>query len=373
VGEVLDQSLYTTGLRVDNRSRAGLGQDILGILTYGVEAYWDKGEGRTDGAPRDGVPDAKNRFLAAYVQGQIEFEKLPGGMSATILPGLRFDSYSSESSGSPENSDQEVSPKIAVQLRPVKPLTLLGSYAKAFRAPTIGELFPTGTHFVIPGFGTNSFVPNPDLKPQTTDTWEAGASLQFRDLVDSGDRFQVKGVHYWVKGKDFIDIVVFQPGPPACFPPACDGTTMSENVANARLDGYEIEARYESSRYLFSASFAHIDGEDEDTGAPLGVLTPDTLNLHAAVKLPEHDVRVGWRFIHANDFTNTDDPALERDSYNVHNAYLTWQAPRTGSFPGLGLSLGVDNIFDEAYARSASDAFEPGRNFKMTLFYRKSL
>lgn len=370
-GQVQEQLLTTSGLRVDNRTRLPVADNIFTVLTYGVEGYRDEGEGREDGGPRDGVPDAKAWFGATFAHAQIEFENLWGeGTGITLLPGLRYDRYTSESSGNSDNTSDEISPKIAVQVRPVRPLSIFGSWARAFRAPSLGELYPSGTHFSIPGFGVNSFIPNPDLRPQTTDTFEAGLGLRFRDVLDGGDTAQVKGSHYWMTGKNFIDLVVIQPGPPACFPPNCNGTTQSVNVANARLNGYEIEANYDHSNYLLAASFAHIDGEDEDTGEPLGVLTPDTLSLHAAYRIPQNRLQVGWRFVHADDFTNTSDASLRRESYDLHHAYVQWRAGGEDPLAGLGVTFGIDNIFDKDYARVANSASEPGRNFKVTVNYR---
>jgi outer membrane receptor protein involved in Fe transport len=81
-------------------------------------------------------------------------------------------------------------------------------------------------------------------------------------------------------------------------------------------------------------------------------------------------LQVGWRFVHADDFTNTSDASLRRESYDLHHAYVQWRAGGEDPLAGLGVTFGIDNIFDKDYARVANSASEPGRNFKVTVNYR---
>ena len=58
------------------------------------------------------------------------------------------------------------------------------------RAPSLTELHTDGVHFATPGFplgptgptftGVNSFVPNPDLEPDTSLQYETGARWRSR-------------------------------------------------------------------------------------------------------------------------------------------------------------------------------------------------
>jgi len=291
----------------------------------------------------------------------------------TMIPGLRYDFYTSNADDSEEKkTSTEFSPKFALQIRPIEQISIFGSWGKAFRAPNLNELFPTGTHFVIAGFGTNSFITNTELEPQTTITREVGMGLRFRSVITRNDQFKVKGARYWIKGQNFIDTEVINPSPPACFPPNCNGTTQSINVPSASLQGYEIEGSYESKYALFEAGYAEIDGQNNDTEAPLGVLTPDKLTLHAAAKLPQYNSRLGWRLSYFDDFTNTTDVTLLRSGYYLSDVYAHWSASKDSFLSGLGITVGVDNLFDKKYSRIANNSPEPGRNYKATLRYSKS-
>ncbi|WP_026989137.1 TonB-dependent receptor domain-containing protein [Fodinicurvata sediminis] len=369
-GERLFRRIETVGLRGENRSHFRFSENSDVTFTYGVEAHRDKQTGRVDGGPRESVPDAESDYAGAFLQGEFSFREPFGALPGEILliPGLRYDYYKSSSDNAEDNKDTALSPRIGASYLPTDWSLLFASYGEAFRAPTFGELYPSGVHFQIPGFGVNNFIPNPDLEPQKTRTLEIGAGLDFKDIFVARDRFQIKGSRYWTKGKDFIDVEVVQPGPPACFPPNCNGTTQNVNVEDAKLSGNEIEASYDHPRFRLSANYADIDGENEETGEKLGVLFPRRVNLDGTLKLPEFDSFLGWRILAADDFDKTEDPAEERDGYVVHDLYAGW-VPQEGPLEGLRIDFGIDNVFDKTYARTYTDAPEPGRNFKGMISY----
>lgn len=376
VGEVLKRDVDTLGFRLDNRSRLALTDDAFVTFTYGAEGYRDEQDGGAGGAERGGVPDAEAEFSGLYGQAQVSllepFGVLPGELR--ILPGLRYDSYTSSSAIAADNSDDALSPRLGVSYLPTEWSLLFANYAHAFRAPTINELYTTGVHFQIPvGAGiTNRFVSNPNLQPQTTETFEVGGGLDFDSVVAAGDRAQVKVSHYVIHGEDFIDLQVDQPtmfvdcNP--FIPGACDGTTRSVNVADAKLRGTEVEGSYENDRVRLGLGLSTIDGENQDTGAKLGVLTPTELTVQAALKLPEVDSVVGWRMLAAGEFTKVNSAADERDGFAVHDVWASWR-PADLPVDGLEVTLGVQNVFDKAYARVATDALEPGRNVTALVSY----
>lgn len=373
-GELLKRDVDTYGFRIDNRSRFSLTEDIFTTLTIGAEGYRDEQEGAASGGTRGGVPDAEDSFIGGFAQAEINWTRpfgfLPGDIY--IVPGLRYDRFESESSqAGADAEDSAWSPRVGTSYMPVKWLNVFGSYSEAFRAPTMDELYSTGVHFSLGPTATNRFVPNPNLKPQKTDTFEFGAGVNFDDVLEENDRFEIKASRYYTDGENFIDLQVNQPGPPACnfgIPGDCDGTTASVNVADAELDGTEVEAHYENYRFKVKAGFSNVDGKDKQTGAKLGVLTPAMGTLDAAIKMPETHSIIGWRVIAADDFDKVNAPSEERDGYVVHGVYFAWTASE-GPLKGLRLDLGVDNIFDKAYARVYASSYETGRNFKGGIRY----
>lgn len=360
-GEKLKRDVDTVGFRVDNRSRLMLSEQVGTTFTYGVEAYRDTQNGATDGGDREGVPDAQSTFYGFFTQAEVAiaepFGFLPGDF--LIIPGLRFDSYHSTSDIDASNEDQAVSPRIGASYLPTEWLMGFVSYGHAFRAPTFNEIYSTGVHF-SQGPVVNNFIPNPDLKPQRTRTLEFGAGLDFDDVFEAGDRLQVKASQFHIWGKDFIDLEVLQPG--------FVGTTQSVNVPKAKLQGKEIEASYDGPRFLASVGYSTIDGENEETEAKLGVLTPDQWTFIGGVKVPEIDSIVGWRTIIADEFDKVNEADEVREAYDTHDIFFAWQ-PSEGLLKGVRVDLGVDNLFDENYARVYTGVSEPGRNFKGLVSY----
>ncbi|MCY3701639.1 MAG: TonB-dependent receptor [Rhodospirillales bacterium] len=381
-GELLKRDVATIGLRLDNRSRLEVWKGISTTLTYGAEYYRDDQVGAAGSRDRDGVPDAETAFLGSFVQAETLLDDglglLPGHV--LVVSGLRYDEYETSSQGARSNEDGELSSRLGVSWTPTRWLMAFANYGDDFRAPTINEIYLSGIHFRLPlddGLSlANRFVENPDLRPQKTRTMEFGGGLSFDDIFESGDSGWIKASHFRIAGEDFIDISLEQPpvfGPngllPECRRPgACDGRTVSTNVSKAMLDGWEIEAMYESARLRVTLGFSSIDGTDETTGEHLGVLTPDQLSTDLLVKLPEIDSAAGWRLLAADSFDKVNDEDEERSGYEVHNVYFSWQ-PSLTLLKGVRIDLGVDNLFDKAYSRVFTGAFEPGRNVKASASY----
>lgn len=367
----LTRELETTGIRLDNRSRMMHAEGLGTLLTYGVELFRDEQTGRdstsADGT-RSGVPDAEATTMAGFVQAEITWDSPFGTPGSWLLvPGLRYDRFENEADGGNSIDDSHLSPKVALSYMPTDWLMVFGSYAEAFRAPTMDELYADGVHFSVPGFGSNFFTGNPDLKSQKTKNWEVGSGLRFEDVLETGDLFSLKGSWFWIEGDDFINLEVNQPAPPACFPPNCNGTTQAVNVADAELSGMEIEGGYENRRIIARVGYSTLDGEDEETGRPLGVLQPNRLNTELAFKIHEIDTLVGWRGTFAGRLDRAD-PGEERDAYQVHDLFASW-APLEGPLEGVRVDAGIENIFDKTYTRVATDAVEEGRNYRLGVSY----
>lgn len=379
-GRIVDQNVDTYGLFIDNRSRLALAERSSLTLTYGVEASRDEQEGydsaSTDGI-RSGVPNAEAEFAGAFLQGSFEVKDvIPGTL--TVIPGVRYDSFSADSAIDDSTSDDEVSPKIAVSYEPVRGLIGFASFGRAFRAPSINELYNEGTHFAIPlsngQTAVNSFVANPDLKPEVSDTLEFGVGYERAGTLLKNDEFRIKGAYFQSEVENLIDISVNSAGPSrGCFIPpynGCNaGTTNTVNTPEAELEGYELEMSYDAPRFYVTAGFSSIDGENTRTGESLGVLTPDRLTTDFGLRLQEIDTVVGIEGEFASGFDNIDDASEERGGYSVFDLYLQW-APKEVAVQGLTINLGVDNVFDRDYERVFAGVSEPGRNFKGSIAYR---
>tara|TARA_R110002073_G_scaffold184636_9_gene343075 strand:+ start:128 stop:2239 length:2112 start_codon:yes stop_codon:yes gene_type:complete len=374
-GRVVDRQLDSWGLRADQRFEFAVGAMDAG-LTVGGEIHEDEQSGFDSagvGGVRGGVPDASTRFEGVFAQleltGAAPFG-LPGEFA--LLPGVRFDNYESETSGIAANEDSATSGRFGVSYSPNDTVLVFANWAQAFRAPSVNEIYLDGTHFSLPHpilgaptFISNQFIANPNLRPESTETIEAGIGLQFEDMARTGDSLEIKASVFETQAEDLINLFVNFAFDPTCFAPPflpCSaGTTNSANVNSATLQGFEVLADYRSGPFSLSASLSETDGEDDVTGAPVGALTPLRLFVDARWRMDAQRVTLGGRAEFAGAFDKTATVAEERDGYTLVDLYARWQpfAER-----GLSLNAAVNNVFDEDYERVFAGVSEAGRGVR---------
>lgn len=388
------REIETNGVSLRNASRFLLGP-VETTLTIGGDWYEDSQVGTDStatGGIRGGVPNGSAEFTGVFVQAEAEIERpfgLPGRL--IVIPGVRHDSFESSSDLSPDKaSDDKVSPRFAASYAPVEWLRLYASYAEGFRAPSVNELYLDGVHFSVPhpilfnpGLGqmvfvSNNFVPNADLKPESSETVEVGFGLDFRNVLTGEDRLQGKVSYFESDVSDLINLTVDFAYDPTCFAPpgffpCTAGTTNSANIAGASLEGWEAEAAYDAPAWYARAALSTIDGTDTSTGEDLGTLTPDRLTLDAGLKLSALNARIGTRVQVADEFERralsggTLGVAERRAGYVVLDLYGSW---RPEFAPSLRIDAGIDNILDHDYDRVFAGVSEPGRNFKIAVSWQ---
>lgn len=376
---IVGRTVESWGVSLDNRTSFDIGEFFFTRFTYGGEIYEDKQSGydnATADGSRGGVPDATRRFYGAFIQGELEWNSPIGEW--TIIPAVRWDRFENMANGFADTSDDHFSPKVGASWKPIPELILFGNWAEAFRAPSYNEIYADNVHFqlpvftgmVPPTFVSNNFIPNPDLKPEESETIEFGAGVDFGDVLQMGDRLMVKG-NWW--RSDVDDLISLDVNIPAgCFgapfPPCGSGAafgnyTRNVNVTNARVKGVEIEGSYDNDYVFLRANFSHITGRDRDNGEYVGSLQPDIFFIDGGVKIPNIDVRLGGRLTLAGTFTKVDDVNEYRDSYERGDIYAIW-APTSGFLKGFRVDLGINNVADTDYEVVAAGVSEPGRNYK---------
>ena len=372
----VERDLTTTGIRAENRAEFALGGLDMALVA-GAEWYEDEQEGfdsaTTDGV-RGGVPSGSTRFTGIWAQLESTLDLGAAG-ELIVLPGVRFDQYESQSSAADDNTDEAVSPRIAATWAPNDSVRVFGSWSEAFRAPSLNELYLSDTHFSLPHpilgapvFITNSFIANPDLKPEETETIEIGAAFSHQGLFTANDRLEIKGAWFQTEAEDLINLNVDFAFNPTCFAPPftpCSaGTTYSENLSEAELEGFEIAAAYSVGAFELSGSIFEVDGEDKATGDPLGALQPVMGFVNARYTFEPQRLTLGGRVAFASDFDKVASAAEERDGYAVLDLYAAW-TPMADQ--PLRINLGVDNVFDEDYERVFAGVSEAGRSVRIDL------
>jgi len=361
-GRVQSRSIETLGFTADNQSRFDFGANQRHTLSYGVEIYRDVQEGAStataDGS-RAGVPDADTLNYGVYLQDEVTFETSAGRFM--VIPAARFDRFQSDDDDGNSQDESAVSPKLSLSYNPTKNYVLFGSIAQAFRAPNMTELYSSGQHFpgFAPFFPDNHFIPNPDLKPETVTTFEAGAGFNFKNLIAKNDQIKVKGAWHRSRGEDFInqEVDIFA------------GTTENSNIDEAKLWGWEIEGEYAINGFNMKLGLSEVHAKDDDTGEYLSNNVPLTLITDFNYNVDSISSLFGWRSRYANENDRVGSGEVPTAGYGVHDLYYRW-APSEGSLQNLTLDLGIENLFDKEYQKRFATLNEEGRSYVARVSYK---
>ncbi|MEM7524412.1 MAG: TonB-dependent receptor [Pseudomonadota bacterium] len=367
-----DTTRYDTfGFEVVNRSRLDPGAPTT--LVYGLEIVRDEQEGTRDGADRLQFPDASITSYAAFAEATIDITP-----EFSLTPGVRIDRFELDPSGGlADRSETEFLPRIGFSWRPVKGVQVYGNAARAFRAPSLTELYSDDVHFATGGFpldptdpngavftGVNSFIPAPDLSPEKSDQLEFGVRYSGRDIVQAGDRLSVSVGGYYAKVDNFIDTQVeFIDFSTTAFNPVSGllevgGSTTSVNV-DAELWGGEAELRYDAGLYWVGLGLSIPRGTDA-AGDDLGSLPQDRVTASIGLR-PYPGVEMGVRSVFAAARTSG---GVATDAYETIDLFASYE-PDDGPLEGARFSAGIDNLFDETYNLHPNLLNQPGRTFKL--------
>lgn len=360
VSEREDTEVSVYGVDVSNTSRFDLGGAGRHVLTYGLDVTRGEIESTQNGQPRVLVPSGERLTAGLFAQDEIHWNQ-----AWTTSFGLRYDHYRSEaaSDSALEHDDSALSLQAGLMWQATDWLQLYASYAEAFRAPSIAELFSNGPHR-IRGFVLFNLQPNPDLEPEQAANKEVGLRTQWNGLFKDSDRARFELTFFRNDVENFIqDVCVancrsFRPGPPV-------PTLTFRNITEARLQGFEASASYATEAWFAGMNYGQVRGHNETRDQPLAGIPADTWMVRTGLTALPWDGRMALRMTHAEEqhhispAANLPEPA---DSYTVVDLLTSWRPTSN-----LRLHLAVGNIADAEYRRAGAYISEAGRNLKLGL------
>ena len=345
------RTLERVGLQSDGYHRLEHGW-LSQTLVFGAEL--EQARQRPEGSA-NGFPHADIDTQAAYLDTTLTAGRYlaEGGAGQWDLGvGVRYDRYDASGQASDASVHDRVSPRFRVAWRPQQGVMLFSGYAEAFRAPSLSELYASERHFAGfcagPFFCTpdNFWIPNPELAPEISHTWESGV------VWHQGD-WQARASYFDTRADDFIDTQV----------DIMAGTTQAVNVQRAQLWGYDARLAWQPSAFPLLTSFAglsEVSGKDRDSGEALGSQTPLEMTLGSELALYNRALRVGWQGRFARDFDKqSSDERLP--GYGLHDLHLAWQVT-----PALDTSLRLANVGDKEWYRP-DGSLGDGRSLFATL------
>jgi len=384
---------------LENRVYGGSGEIRLGFstgpithrLVTGADISVLRQRGVRDGTvppagetfPTRAFPTTDFTLAGAFVGDEVGIGPL------TLHPALRYDWYRLSPDRDPllprfvgaAQSADRLSPRIGAVLTLAPALRLFASYARGFRAPEPGQV---NQFFSNLAFGYTS-IPNPKLRPETSEAVEAGLRLNSEAIDLSASVFRADY-------RDFISQEVvggnFTPANPALY--------QFVNLDRAKVKG--AEARFEGrarNGLTGQLALSYAEGEQiaaNDSRRPLATVDPLKLVMGIGWREPDegrfggqvimtHSARKAARdttglcgtecfrpaaftILDATLFARvTDALTLRAGIFNLTNATYAWWSDVRG--------LGVPRPLPAGAADVPPIAFtQPGRNASASLTLR---
>lgn len=339
----------TYGVDVANTSRFDLGSLGRHALTYGFDVSRGSVDTFETGEANPSSVHARNVIAGLFMQDEIHWNE-----AWTTTLGLRYDHYQSESDdGAHDQEDSALSAQAGLLWQATDWLQLYASYAEAFRAPSVSEMYKTGTHFLA-----NKFVPNPNLEPEQAANKEIGIRAEWDGLFSTQDHLKLELAAFHNDVENYIQTQVNTQfiGPPLFI----GGTTTVNNVHDAELEGFEAAATYATDVWFVGVSYGQTRGYNETEDQPLADIPADTWVVRAGITALPWDGRIAWRMTHAEAQNRVPAGEDTTDSYTVHDLITSWHPTQN-----LRLDFGIGNITDEDYRVHNSVIKEAGRNVKL--------
>ncbi len=371
-------------------SRSFGGEGVRHRITFGADWSRTTQEGIRDGTvppmgePFPARPFPKTEFDLAGLFIQDEIDLLDGRLS--IIPALRYDWYELTPKAdalfptpAEGQSDSHLSPKIGAIYWADDHFGVFANYAQGFKAPSPMQV---NNFFANPVFGYES-IPNPDLKPETSQSIEGG--FRFRNLEAFGGALSLQATAFRTKYDDFINqVVVRGTGVPGVDP------LIYQYVNLTKVEIWGLEARGDihwdnGFSTIVAASFA--DGEQETDGKRGALTSVDPIKLVGGVNYAAPSgvwggsATVTWSDRKSNHECGGG-LCWPGERFTLLDVTAFWNVTERAT-----LRAGAFNVFDEKYAwwsdvrglsrfavgaRPATlDAFtQPGRNFGVSLSVR---
>lgn len=318
-----------------------------------------------DTFPVRDFPVSDTRTGSLYLQDEMRFGRW------ILTPGARLDRY--ELTPRPDEvfaadnpgitptaiDDSHVSPKLGLVFMATDSLATFVSYNSGFRFPPYADVNVGFTNFA---FGYTA-IPNPDLKPESSDNYEAGVKFS-----DGGLRLEFSA--FFNTYRDFIQsfaslgvdpvsgLLVFQ----------------SQNLGNVEIYGAEARATVPFDRFVESlpgltwrTAIGYARGTDRETDVPLD--TVDPLRVVTGLEYQRGDAPWNAAFtVTWVDGKDRIDPAANLYLPGSYLALDLYGELRIGEH--VRLNAGVYNITDEKYWEWADVRGRPANDVAIDRYTR---
>ena len=269
-----------------------------------------------------------------------------------VYTGVRFDQYKKEggysylASGNSRQdfsskSFSEVSPKIAFEYTADDRTTYFTSYGHSFNPPSIYKLYRRA------GTSMSSVQANPDLEPETSNTFELGMKRDLDDNTSLGITL------FHVKTKDKIALATK------------NGVKAYYNLDNATAKGVELELKHKlNDNWSSYFNYTYERGENESNDQTTRNWDIPRHLLHAGVDYTYGKADWGLDAQYVSERQSPDADTGEygsEDAFFLMNTYLNYKATDQ-----IDLQFGIQNLLDRKFYASEATS---GRTYTLSVNY----
>jgi iron complex outermembrane receptor protein len=245
-----------------------------------------------------------------------------------------------------ERTKSALSPKLSTVLKPMKGTTLRAAWGKAFRPPSLSDMYSTWN-----SSGGTTYWSNPDLKPEKSKSWEFGGEQNFAATGTT-----IKGTWFNTQIKDLI------------YSYTSGANNYKVSAGGAHINGVEGEIRQK----VYGGVTAFANMTIQDSHITSNAIVPTSVGKRVTY-MPDKMWNVGvdgeyedWfgsltlqhveKVFTSNDSTdNVNGVYGSFDPYTLVNVKLGYRIT-----PNYTASLALNNLTDEDYYQSAATM---GRSF----------
>lgn len=313
-----------------------LGQDKFSETISGSVTDWKSWNSRSNENAKDQRLGGKDKTYAIYVQDKWNFSP-----KWTAYIGGRYDHYKkydgySQYRGKNEkdfdsSSYDKFSPKLSLDYAFNENTNAYVSYGRSFNPPILYQVYrysdKENSIYIPKKGGSSIYIPNPGLKPETTDTWELGLKKKIANKTD------IHADVFYAKTKDYIGSAV-----------DTEKGKQYQNQGDAKTHGFEISLnQHHSDAWSSYINYTWQTGKVE--GEKNYDIPRHLLHLGTTYSKNPWTVNLDGMFI--SDRTEAGEESghfKARDAYFLMNLSTNYQFNKN-----FGLQFAVNNLFDREY------------------------
>lgn len=314
-------------------------------LVYGVDVSVSRLDNLVTGVgapvyetyPLKRFPPTRETNTALFVQSEFATERW------SLIPALRYDRFDLKAENNalyplqPASlTDSALSPKLGAIFRANQELSVFANLAAGFKAPSALQL-NNNFQNLLASYRT---VPNPNLKPETSRTFELGVRDKFGPV-------QWEAAVFTGRYKDFIEELVVVGG--VAGNPLNPLTYQAVNRGQVRLSGFELKGRFALGAATdLRLAYGQTRGKDTRLGVPLNTVNPARLVLGVDHRIG--DWKLGALLAHTMKKSTSDinyaanANQFAPPSFTTLDLRASWQVSRS-----TRLSAAIHNVTDRKY------------------------